>query len=428
MKIAILGEGTRGDVWPLVALGAQMTARGHEVSLTASEEFRPMAEAAGTRFVAHPASLTAYIATDEGQRLLNRGGVTLVRRFHEFGRSHRRGIEEAFLEAAEGAEALVTNHLTRDRAHCLATALGVPHATMWFFPMLPTGEFSCFLLTSRRLPTTGLRRSTYGLVYRVWRRTIASENRAFADRLGLSPPPRPTLLPLGDPGLLVLNAFSPSLVPKPREWGNNHPVTGFWRLPATVRAAIDEGLPGDLAAWIDAGEPPIFLGFGSMPVLDPERLLATAAEVTRSLGVRAVVSMPHLADDERAAELPDQMRVVGAVDHDLLLTCCAAAVHHGGAGTLAASVRAGLPTMVCSVWADQPFWGLRLESLGAGVHVPFKRLDSAKLEAGLGRLLSDPVRERAAEVGAAVRAEGDGAEAAARLLDEWLPTAEPLPA
>jgi sterol 3beta-glucosyltransferase len=273
-----------------------------------------------------------------------------------------------------------------------------------------------------------LRRSTYGLVYRIYRRGIASDNRAFAERLGLSPVPRPTLLPFDDPGLPVLNAFSPTLVPKPREWGDNHHVTGFWQLPGTVRTAVDERLPEDLAAWIDAGEPPVFLGFGSMPVLDPEALLATAVSATGSAGARAIVNIPQAAEDLLAADLPDHVRIVGAVDHELLLPRCAAAVHHGGAGTLAASLRAGLPTMVCSVWADQPFWGLRLERLGAGAHVPFKRLDGTKLEAGLGKLLSEPVRERAAELGTAIRAEGDGAEQAARLLDEWLPTAEPLPA
>jgi sterol 3beta-glucosyltransferase len=82
--------------------------------------------------------------------------------------------------------------------------------------------------------------------------------------------------------------------------------------------------------------------------------------------------------------------------------------------------------MVCSVWADQPFWGTRLEQLGAGVHVPFRRLDRSNLESGLRRLLSDPVRERAAALGESIRAEGDGTERAAELLDEWLLAAAPI--
>ncbi len=224
----------------------------------------------------------------------------------------------------------------------------------------------------------------------------------------------------------MLQAFSPSVLPKPRDWPDNWPVTGFWRLPTAVRGPLGEGLPADLAAWIDAGEPPVFLGFGSMPMLDPDGFLAMATEVTRSLGIRAVVNMPSVDRRASAADQPEHLRTVGAVDHERLLRRCSAAVHHGGAGTLAASLRAGLPTMVCSVWADQPFWGKRVEMLGAGTHVPFKRLDRSKLEAGIRKLLSDPVREQAAQLGEAIRSEGDGTERAAEMLDEWLRTAEPF--
>ncbi len=216
----------------------------------------------------------------------------------------------------------------------------------------------------------------------IWWLANLADNRAFARRLGLSRVPRSTLRLCADPRTPVLQAFSPSLVPRPRDWGDNHVVTGFWRLPSTVRSAIDEGLPEDLATWVDAGEPPVFLGFGSMPVLDPEGLLATATEVTRSLGVRAVLNLPRAGDGRVAVNLPEHVTVVGAVNHERLLPRCAAAVHHGGAGTLAASLRPGLPTMVCSVWGDQPFWGARLEQLGAGVHVPFKRPRPRKARVG----------------------------------------------
>jgi sterol 3beta-glucosyltransferase len=426
MRIAIFGEGTRGDVWPLVALGAQMTGRGHEVTMTASEEFRPMVEGAGIRFVALPASLTAYIATEEGQRSLHRGGVSMMRGLQRFSHRHREQIEDAFIEAGERADALLSFPITQDRVQCLAEAREIPHAITHFSPLAPTGEFSSYMLTSRRLPTAALRRGTHHFTYGFWWLANRSDNRAFAERLGLPRPPRPSMYVHDDPGALLLNAFSPSLVPTPRDWGEHRPITGFWQLPPTVRTAIDEGLPEDLATWIDAGQLPVFLGFGSMPVLDPEGLMDTVTEVTRSLGVRAIVNMPGTGGEWPARELPDHLHSVGAVDHDLLFPRCAAAVHHGGAGTLAASLRPGLPTMVCSVWGDQPFWGTRLEQLGCGVHVPFRRLDRSKLESGMRKLLSETVRTRATALGAAIREEGDGTETGAQLLDEWLSSAEPL--
>jgi sterol 3beta-glucosyltransferase len=426
MRIAILGEGTRGDIWPLIALGAQMTRRGHEVAVVGSEEFRTMAGAAGSRFVALPASRSAYLASDEGQRSLRRGELTQMRGTQSFLRLHRRGIEDALIDATEGADVLVTGHNVQDLAQSLAITRGIPQAVVHLFPLGPTAEFAPPLLTTRRLPIPALRRASHHLLIHLWWRGNLDAQRSFANRLGLSRPPRSSLHLCTDPRTLVLQAFSPSVLPKPCDWPDNWALTGFWQLPRAVRGPLGEGLPADLEAWIDAGEPPVFLGFGSMPMLDPDRFLAMAAEATRSLGIRAVVNMPGAGRGASAPDQPGHLRTVGAVDHERLLRRCSAAVHHGGAGTLAASLRAGLPTMVCSVWADQPFWGKRVEMLGAGTHVPFKRLDRSKLEAGIRKLLSDPVRERAAAVGEAIRSEGDGTERAAELLDEWLLTAEPF--
>lgn len=426
MRIAILGEGTRGDIWPLIALGTQMTRRGHEVAVVGSEEFRTMAGAAGSRFVALPASRSVYLASDEGQRSLRRGELTQMRGTQSFLRLHRRGIEDALIDATEGADVLVAGHNVQDLAQSLAITRGIPQAVVNLFPLGPTAEFAPPMLTTRRLPTRALRLAAHRLLIHLWWRGNLGAHRSFAKRLGLARPPRSSLHLCTDPRTLVLQAFSPSVLPKPRDWPDNWAVTGFWRLPTEVRGPLGEGLPADLAAWIDAGELPVFLGFGSMPMLDPEGFLTMATEVTRSLGVRAVVNLPSVGGDAPAAGLPEHLRTVGAVDHERLLPRCSAAVHHGGAGTLAASLRAGLPTMVCSVWADQPFWGKRVETLGAGAHVPFKRLDRSELETGIRKLLSEPVRERAAALGAEIRAEGDGTERAAELLDEWLLTAEPF--
>jgi len=426
MRIAILVEGTRGDIWPLIALGAQMTSRGHEVAVTASEEFRAMADAAGIRFVALPASRIAYLASDEGQRSLNSSSATQMRAFRAFIRSHQTGIEDALIDAADGADVLVTGHNTQDLVQSLAIARGIPQAVVNLYPLFPTEEFAQPMLTTRRVPTRALRRASHHLIIHLWWRVNFDINRAFAERLGLSRTPRSSVHLCADPRTLVLQAFSPSLLPKPRDWGDNQAITGFWQLPPALRGSLDGGLPDDLVAWLDLGEPPVFLGFGSMPVLNYDGFLEMATKVTRTLGVRAVVNMPVVGRDAAVTALPEHMRAVGAVDHERLLPRCSAAVHHGGAGTLAASLRAGLPTMICSVWADQPFWGKRLEMLGAGAHVPFKRLDRAKLEAGMRTLLSGSVRAKAAALGEAIRSEGDGTERAAELLDEWLQTAEPF--
>ncbi|MGI8645531.1 MAG: glycosyltransferase [Nocardioides sp.] len=126
--------------------------------------------------------------------------------------------------------------------------------------------------------------------------------------------------------------------------------------------------------------------------------MRTITEVTRALGVRALVSPGW---GRLAALEPDDanVTVVGALDHDTVFPRCAAAVHHGGSGTTAASVGAGLPTVVCSVFADQPFWGARVANAGLGAHVRFKDLDRASLESALRRALAPEVRAKAADLG-----------------------------
>ena len=119
------------------------------------------------------------------------------------------------------------------------------------------------MMASRQLPTRALRRASHHLVIHLWWRLNRGANREFAERLGLSRPPRSSLHLCLDPGTLVLQAFSPSLLPKPGDWGDNLAVTGFWQLPPAVRGSLDEGFSDDLAALIDAGEPPVFLGLGA---------------------------------------------------------------------------------------------------------------------------------------------------------------------
>lgn len=124
-----------------------------------------------------------------------------------------------------------------------------------------------------------------------------------------------------------------------------------------MRTGLGEGLPAELEVWLKEGDPPVFMGFGSMPVLDPAPLFADILAVTAKLGVRAVIDAAWAG--QLTVAIPDRVRFVGPSDHDRLFPLCAAVVHHGGAGSTTASTRAGAPTMVCSVLCDQPFWGER---------------------------------------------------------------------
>lgn len=175
--------------------------------------------------------------------------------------------------------------------------------------------------------------------------------------------------------------------------------------------------PG-LAAWLDAGDPPALITFGSTHTPDPAAMLAGIERVCRSLGLRGLlVSGWGLSGAEPST--PD-LRMVSYADYDVVLPRCAVVVHHGSATITMAGVRAGLPTMVCSAFVDQPFWGSQLERLGAGVHVRFAELTEDVLRSGMSRLITGPVRRRAAQLGERVRAEPHGTPAAADEADKYL--------
>jgi sterol 3beta-glucosyltransferase len=256
-----------------------------------------------------------------------------------------------------------------------------------------------------------------------WERGSAKDIAAFRRRIGAPPETRSALGRICDQRGLQLLPFSPSVLPPAPDWGPENRMTGWWRLPDRVRTQAGETIPAETSAWIDAGPPPFYLGLGSMPVLDPEPLLRDVIAVTAELGIRALVDAKIAGD---GTDLPAHLHAVRAADHDALFPRCAGVMHHGGAGSIAASTRAGVPTMVCSVAFDQHFWGKRLQDLGAGSHRYLKKLDREQLKTGLARLQDPGVIDRAAQLGAAIDAEGDGTAIAARAVEDWLVTAEPL--
>ena len=229
-----------------------------------------------------------------------------------------------------------------------------------------------------------------------WELTREAEN---AQRVALGLPPARTGLQtrLRDRGAVEVQAYDPLLVPGLRqEWGIQSPFAGFLALSEADRLRLGEtGLADDLGDWLAAGYPPVYVGFGSMPVADPARLVAEVAAATEDLGLRALISSGWNSFE---VDAPDHVRLVGAVDHAAVLPRCVAAVHHGGAGTTAAVLRAGIPSVVGWYSADQPVWGRLLGDLGVGISFRAARLDRDRLREALRSVLMPRVRERAAEV------------------------------
>ena len=184
---------------------------------------------------------------------------------------------------------------------------------------------------------------------------------------------------------------------------------------------VELDVDAETDAWLADGEPPVFVGFGSMPVIDPAATMDMIATVADRVGARVLVGAGWSRFGQHRAQ-GDRVRVVtGVLNYDRVLPRCRVAVHHGGSGTVAASVAAGIPTFVCSLVADNPFWGARVEELGIGVHERFADLNQDRLETGLRRALHPEVITRSRIIGETVGADTGATGRAADLIESKLP-------
>jgi UDP:flavonoid glycosyltransferase YjiC (YdhE family) len=227
-------------------------------------------------------------------------------------------------------------------------------------------------------------------------------------------------------GVLQIQAYDPVLFPGlVEEWGNRKPIVGYLDLPADARG---EGTRGEgngattqaatraLDQWLAAGDPPVFVTVGSVPVLDPDALTRVITEACAAVGARALITMKGRAT---GPDLSDEgVFFAESFDHAAVLPRCRAAVHHGGAGTTAAGLRAGLPTMICHGGADQAYWGRQVKSLGLGTFCRLKSLTAERLAAGLEVILDPAVGTRVAAVAGALVAPATAATHAAQLVED----------
>ena len=214
----------------------------------------------------------------------------------------------------------------------------------------------------------------------------------------------------------VLYGFSPAVIPRPEDWNNDQVrITGFWELPPEDDWSPPEGLQD----FLDAGPPPVYIGFGSMSATDPHATARTVFQALARTGLRAVLSTGW--EGLAADELPDDVYMVRDVPHSWLFPRMRAVAHHGGAGTTAAGLTAGVPSVIVPHHGDQPWWGRQVARLGAGPDpVPRRRLTAGALAAALIRATTDTVMiSAAAALGERIRAE-DGVGQAVEFLRTML--------
>ncbi|MFD0746537.1 glycosyltransferase [Phytohabitans flavus] len=377
----------------MAALGAELAVRGHTVTLVAPVDLVDFGVALGLRTV--PIGIKAEALVDPAKHQNSRPTI-------EYRLSVANQLQSALVRGTRNPDLIVTSQLGEAEAAYLAEVRAVP------------------LILLRRSPGRGIRR-------------FPSLRRRYCPNTALDPF-RGATLPrssrLSRSGRLELRAYSRHLAPDHAGRAPSRPPIGSISLSREQRRLLGEDLPGALRDWLGAGVAPVYFGLDGMPVRDVPAMLATVEAATRRLGVRAVVGTRSSRFDVDTAGLdPSLVRVVRRVDHDQLLPLCLAAVHHGGAGTTAASIRAGLSTVICASRPDQVFWGHQLERLRAGRTLPFAAVTTRRLVATVGAVLADRSRERARELAGRLHQE-HAVVAAANLVEavrrERPGTADPL--
>lgn len=418
MHLVIVTSGSRGDVQPYLALAVRAAAAGHRVTLATHLVFEPWIRSFGIGFRALHGDPMAILRTPGARDWLSTGSLRGLWSFaREFGRDFGDlldGILHDLATVTADADVVLYSAVCLPAAQLHETR-GIPVIGGFLQPLTPTQAFPAAGLTYRDPESDGDRRRNH-LSHVVGQQLLWQPCRQRVNRWRareFHAPPLPFLGPFAaqhTPSYPICYAYAPAVLPKPDDWPAWIAPTGWWFLdePAYVPSAA-------LAAFLDAGEAPVTIGFGSMTPQDGEWLSGLVLDACERTESRAIL-LQGWGDLGRTA-LPSWAHREQEVPHSWLYQRSSAIVHHGGAGTTGAAVRSGVPSIVVPLGFDQQFWGSRLASLGVSP-TPIKRRDltvDALAAAIRTARSSEAMRAAASSLGRTVRADDGTGVALARI-------------
>ncbi|WP_407548074.1 glycosyltransferase [Streptomyces sp. Pv4-95] len=391
MRIMIATAGSRGDVAPYTGLGSELRLAGYDVALATTDSFAPLVRDAGLEFRRLPADTRPHAGV-RGRRELMRAAAAFLT---ELGQGFTGAV-------AEGTDLLLLSTTTAPLGWHLSEATGIPSLGVHLQPTAPTGDFPPVVTGSRSLGRAGNRaagRFALRMADRVYEPAVSE----LRHRLRLPPLSASAMRRRQEEANWpVLHGFSTALVPRPSDWRSGMEVGGTW----WPHRAANGRLPADLEDFLAAGPRPVLIGFGSMAAGEGERLSEIAVQALRRAGLRGILQ----SGSAGLAADGDDVLTVEDVPHALLFPRLAAVVHHAGAGTSAAALRAAIPAVTVPVTADQPFWAARLASIGAApTPIPFRSLTAERLADALSHVTEEPRFAGAAATAARHMATEDGA-------------------
>jgi sterol 3beta-glucosyltransferase len=403
MRILAIALGSQGDVQPYVALGKGLKAAGYSVRVMTHVNFERLVTAHGLEFHPVKGNVQEIVESPEMRALLEKGNFLAInKRTAKLAQDAAIEWTQSGLVACQGVDLIVVGIGGLNVAISMAEKLQIPLLPALLFPFTPTRAFPGILFPQSLARLGG----TFNWLSHLLLRQMIWHGFRKADRISrqqvLNIPAAPFWGSYKSPAMHrypTIYGFSPSVIPKPADWRNTQ-IVGDWFLDAS-----DWTPPLELMEFLQNGSPPIYIGFGSMGIRNPEETADLVLQAVARTQQRAILQSGW--GGLRNADVPDNVLMVNSLPHIWLFPRMAAVVHHGGAGTTAAGLRAGVPSIVIPFFGDQPFWGQRIADLGVGTApIPRKQLTVEKLAQAIDRAVTDPVmRQRAADLGAKIQSE-----------------------
>lgn len=416
MKVALASWGSRGEVEPCVAVGRELQRRGHEVRTAVPPDLVDFAESAGLSSVPYgpelPAILdacrdfwTCFFRNPWRLQDLNRLGLELSAPFIESWRE----MNSTLVALADGVDLLFSSLSFEQLPANVAEAYEIPLATLHWFPMRANAQLLPFLPA----PVARLAMKTHEWLD--WRGAVKSIDQQQRSALSLSEATDPWPRRITERGSLEIQAYDeacfPGLAAEWAEYDDQRPFVGTLTMELTTEA------DGDVVSWIAAGTPPIFFGFGSIPVESPTETLEMISSACTELGERALLcsgcsdfsGLPHTAD----------VKVVESINYAAIFPSCRALVHHGGSGTTAVGLRSGVPTLILSTDLNQTLWGATIKRLKVGAARRFSVTTRQTLVDDLRTVLDAQYLARARELATRMTKPAESIVAAADLVERF---------
>jgi UDP:flavonoid glycosyltransferase YjiC (YdhE family) len=383
----------------------ELLRRGNDVRMAVPPNLLGFVNSVGLDAVAYGPDSVAQLEEDIFRKWLTvRNPVNVLREGMEYATRGWAEMSVTLTSLAQGADLILHGQTYQGVAANVAEYYDIPLAAMHHFPHRVNGQLVTFLPPS--VMRFVMRLAEWGY----WRVTKKAED-AQRRELGLPRTTVSSMRRIVDRGSLEIQAYEELYFPGlAAEWAGRRPFVG----------ALTLGLPtetdDEVMSWIAAGTPPIYFGFGSMPIESPSDTIRMIGDACAQLGERALICT-------RAAEFNDlpryhHVKIVGAANHGAIFPACRAVVHHGGAGTLAAGMRAGVPTLVLPISADQPIWAAQVKLLKVGVARRFSSISRESLVSDLRTILAPEYLARAREVATQMTKTEVSVSRAADLLED----------